>query len=105
MATAKRESGSRRRTVSRRTARPHLCTVRTGGAVWALTEAEAPSPAAVAAIRFAALTGLRIGEVLAMRWEHVAFETGRLTMPETKTGRRTHDLPTPVLECWRACHG
>ena len=33
-----------------------------------------------------------------MRWEHITFETGRLTMPETKTGRRTHDLPTPVLE-------
>lgn len=54
-------------------------------------------PAPVAAIRVAALTGLRIGEVLAMRWEHVDFETGRLTMPETKTGRRMHDLPTAAL--------
>ena len=55
-----------------------------------------PSP--VAAIRVAALTGLRIGEVRTIRWEDVTFETGRLTMPKTKTGRRTHDLPTAALE-------
>ena len=55
-------------------------------------------PAPVAAIRFAALTGLRIGEVLAVRWSEVDFETGRLTLPETKTGRRVHDLPTAALE-------
>ena len=64
----------------------------------ALSEEGEQHPAAVAAIRVAALTGLRIGEVLAMRWEHVAFETGRLTLPETKSGRRTHDLPTPAVE-------
>ncbi len=55
------------------------------------------SPASVAAIRVAAVTGLRIGEVLAIRWEHVDFESGRLTMPQTKTGRRLHDLPAPAL--------
>ena len=55
-------------------------------------------PAPVAAIRLAALTGLRIGEVRTIRWEDVTFETGRLTMPKTKTGRRTHDLPTAALE-------
>ena len=64
----------------------------------ALDELEGESPAAVAAIRVAALTGLRIGEVLAMRWERVDFESGRLTMPATKTGRRVHDLPAPALE-------
>ena len=64
----------------------------------ALNEAEARSPANVAAIRFAAVTGLRIGEVLAVRWEHVDMEGGRLLLPDTKTGRRHHDLPTPALE-------
>ena len=54
-------------------------------------------PAAVAAIRFAAVTGLRIGEVLAIRWEHVDFEGGRLTLPRTKTGRRVHHLSAPSL--------
>ena len=64
----------------------------------ALSEAEARFPANVAAIRFAAVTGLRIGEVLAVRWKDIDFETGRLILPETKTGRRGHDLPTPALE-------
>ena len=63
----------------------------------ALSEAEARFPANVAAIRFAAVTGLRIGEVLAVRWEHIDFESGRLLLPETKTGRRSHDLPSPAL--------
>ena len=63
----------------------------------ALREAEPRSPANVAALRFAAVTGLRIGEVLAIRWEHVDFESGRLLLPETKTGRRWHDLPSPAL--------
>lgn len=64
----------------------------------ALGEEEEKRPAAVAAIRFAAVTGLRIGEVRGVRWEHVDFETGRLTLPSTKTGRRMHDLPTAAVE-------
>ena len=46
------------------------------------------SPAAVAAVRFAMTTGLRIGEVIAMRWADVDFEGGRVLLPDTKTGRR-----------------
>lgn len=62
------------------------------------------SPAAVAAIRFAAVTGLRIGEVLGIKWEDVEFETGRLTLPETKTGRRQHDLPSAALAILSGLH-
>ena len=64
----------------------------------ALNGLEDKYPAPVAAIRVAALTGLRIGEVRTIRWEHVTFEIGRLTMPKTKTGRRTHDLAAAALE-------
>ena len=63
----------------------------------ALADMEPDSPMAVAAIRVAAVTGLRIGEVLSMRWEHVDVEAGRVLLPETKTGRRSHDLPTAAL--------
>ena len=63
----------------------------------ALAERDEHNPAAVAAIRFAAMTGLRIGEILAIRWEHVDKETGALLLPETKTGRRWHDLPAAAL--------
>lgn len=54
--------------------------------------------AAVAAIRVAAFTGLRIGEVLGIKWENLDLDTGRLVLPETKTGRRQHTLPPPALE-------
>ena len=57
--------------------------------------------AAVAAIRVATLTGLRIGEVLSMEWEHIDFDTGRLLLPETKTGRRQHHLPGAALDVLR----
>ena len=63
----------------------------------ALNDAAERHPAPVAAIRLAAVTGLRIGEVISIRWEHVSFESGRLTMPATKTGRRVHDLPAAAL--------
>ena len=63
----------------------------------ALSARDERNPAAVAAIRFAAMTGLRIGEVLAVQWEHVDMETGRLLLPDTKTGRRWHDLPAAAL--------
>ena len=62
-----------------------------------LKDAEERNPAAVAAIRVAAVTGLRISEVVSIRWADVDFETGRLTLPKTKTGRRLHDLPAVAL--------
>lgn len=51
----------------------------------------------VAAIRVAAMTGLRIAEVLGMAWERVNLETGRASL-ETKTGPRVVPLPAAVLE-------
>ena len=63
----------------------------------ALADRGERNPAAVAAIRFAAMTGLRIGEILAIQWEHLDAETGALLLPETKTGRRWHDLPAAAV--------
>ncbi len=64
----------------------------------ALRELEDRHPAPVAAIRFAAVTGLRISEVLGIQWQHVDFENGQLRLLSTKTGRRLHDLPAPAIE-------
>ena len=64
----------------------------------ALARAQNDQPAAVAEIRLAALTGLRIGEVLAMRWEHLDTEHHAVVLPHTKTGRRVHGLPVAALE-------
>jgi integrase len=74
-----------------------LTTAELGALSAALDQFNERVPASVAAIRVAAITGLRIGEVLAIQWEHVDFESGRLTMPGTKTGRRQHDLPAAAL--------
>ena len=68
----------------------------------ALDRLEDRYPASVSAIRVAALTGLRISEVCSIRWEHVDFEHGRVTLPETKTGRRVHDFPDAALAVMRS---
>lgn len=52
------------------------------------------NPGAVLAIRLAAVTGLRIGEVSAIRWADVDLKSRVLTLPRTKTGRRVHTLPS-----------
>jgi integrase len=55
-------------------------------------------PFAVSAIRLLALSGMRLGEVLSLRWEQIDFERGIATLPDSKTGRK------PVLfECPCAC--
>ena len=69
-----------------------------GALASALDVVEEKHPAAVSLIRFLTVTGLRVGEARVIRWEHIYFETGRLILPSTKTGRRQHDLPTPAVE-------
>ena len=64
----------------------------------ALVAREAVCPPAACAIRVAALTGLRIGEVLAMQWPDIAVETRTVTLPRTKTGRRIQILSQAVLD-------
>ncbi len=68
----------------------------------ALDRLEERFPASVAAIRVAALTGLRISEVLGIRWEHVDVASRRVTLPQTKTGRRSHHFPAAALDIVRA---
>ena len=53
-------------------------------------------PFEVAAIYAASMTGLRISEVLSLRWEHVDMVGRRATLPKTKTGRRVIVLAAPV---------
>ncbi len=53
--------------------------------------------AAILAIRLAALTGLRIGEVRSMRWEDINLQSGQVVLPKTKTGRRVHTLPAAAV--------
>jgi len=58
---------------------------------------ESLNPSAVLAIRLAAITGLRIGEVIGLRWDDIDIETGVVVLRQTKTGRRIHTLPSVAL--------
>lgn len=60
----------------------------------ALETTDSLNPSAVLAIRLAAITGLRIGEILDMHWDDVDLESGFLVLPKSKTGRRIHTLPS-----------
>lgn len=62
-----------------------------------LSEMKSANPFAILAIRLAALTGLRIGEVRSIEWDNLDMQTGRLELPDTKTGARAHTLPAPAL--------
>ncbi len=77
----------------------------------ALTEAESPEegvdefpPHPIAAIRLALLTGMRKGEILAMRWEWVDLEAKEIRIPADshKTGAKTRKERV-VLLCEAAC--
>ena len=52
-------------------------------------------------IHIAMLTGLRISEVISLRWDCVNFESASVLLPTTKTGRRTHPLSTAALDALR----
>ena len=84
---------------STETARDRVLTsVELAALATALTKAENKHAAAVAAIRFAAVTGLRIGEILGIEWRHVDLESGRLVIANSKTGRRIHHLAAPARD-------
>jgi integrase len=69
----------------------------------ALRNAEASHiwPAAVAAVRFLALTGWRRGEALALRWNEIDLGRRTATLNDTKTGRSVRPLPHTVCELLR----
>jgi integrase len=54
-------------------------------------------PHAAAAIRLLAVTGMRLGEVLSLRWREIDFERGVIFLPDSKTGRKTVYLGAPSL--------
>ena len=54
----------------------------------------------IGVIRFLALTGLRLGEAIALRWEAVDTQRGCVFLSdgETKAGARAHPLGSDALE-------
>lgn len=60
------------------------------------------NPEAVRAIRLMILTGMRGGEVKALRWEHLDLDRGVANLPDSKTGKKVVQLPPPAIEVIKA---
>ena len=72
-----------------------------------LTESEASpqaNPYAIAAIRILIFTGARLNEILTAKWEYVDFDHKVLRLPDSKTGEKILQLPTPALEVLSTLH-
>lgn len=54
-------------------------------------------PSITGAIRLLMLTGMRLREVLHLRWDEVDAERGLLFLPDSKTGRKTVVLSSPAV--------
>jgi integrase len=55
-------------------------------------------PSGILAIRLLAMTGMRRGEVLNLKWDYLDFERGLAHLPDSKTGRKRVPLARPVLD-------
>jgi integrase len=49
-------------------------------------------PGIIGAIRFLALSGLRLGEALALKWQDVDLDRAALFLPDAKAGARIHPV-------------
>ena len=55
------------------------------------------APGCFTAVRLLALTGMRLGEVLGLRWLQIDFEAGCARLADAKAGARVVPLGAPVL--------
>lgn len=53
---------------------------------------------AIRALRLLIYTGARVGEVLGLRWEYIDLAAAKANLPDSKTGKKTLQLPAPALE-------
>jgi len=47
------------------------------------------SPSVIHALRVLLMTGARLQEVLTMKWEYVDFESSKINLPDSKSGKKT----------------
>ena len=59
---------------------------------------KADGPFIPAAVRLLLFTGARRGEILSLEWEYVDLEGARLTLPDSKTGKKVVYLSAPALD-------
>lgn len=71
---------------------------RLGAALAELETRNIQAKSAVAAIRFLALTGCRLGEAISLRWNWVNVPEGTLDFPDSKTGAKRIPLGDDALK-------
>lgn len=68
------------------------------GAALATIEADGSAlPGAARVVRLLALSGMRLGEVLALEWSWIDFDAGCVRLPDAKAGARAVPLGGPAL--------
>ena len=70
---------------------------RLGVAISTLLGRDEISPFVASIIRLLLLTGARVSEMQTLKWEFVDFHRRVITLPDSKTGRKTIRLSTPAL--------
>jgi len=71
---------------------------RLGEVLAEVEEAGSELPSALLAIRLLALSGMRRGEVLSLKWEYIDFARAVANLPTSKTGAKRVSLGAPALE-------
>lgn len=71
---------------------------RLADALQATEQVGTTNPFAIAALRLLVFTGARCSEILGLRWEHVDINAAMISLPDSKTGKRTIYLSPPALQ-------
>jgi integrase len=71
---------------------------RLGGVLRDTEASKEELPQAIAAIRLLILTGCRLSEIQTLKWEYVDLELREMTLPDSKTGKKTVQLAGPAIE-------
>ncbi len=69
-----------------------------GTALSALEAGGKINPLAAAGLRMLLLTGMRLMELLSLKWDYLDLEAGTATLPQSKTGFKVVPLPAPAVE-------
>lgn len=70
---------------------------RLGAALGAAERNGSELPGVCTAIRLLALTGCRVGEILALRWDWLNHARGTIEFPDSKTGTKVVPLPAQAM--------
>jgi len=61
-------------------------------------------PSAILAARLLILTGCRLGEIMALKWDYVDFDECALRLPDSKTGKKVVHVGAPAVEYLHSAH-